>query len=341
MGRATTAKREQRRTRRGALVLAVVGAALVVLAAGCGNSRDLPPGRWGQVISCLESHPIFNVYDASSLNAAAPTTDTKAVSVWQTLKGVALAYVGNNVLGADDLTGTGDANVDNAAGPIHFGFSPNADPQNRLDISNCIQNAYPATTETTRATRSTTSTTTTLPTTPTSPSRAPTGTTPAPCNSSHSAYFRCATAAAPYCEQGQCSYPAPSSGPCASGYTRTLVPSTSAYVCQQTNTATAIQPPRSPTSFAAGDHNPHDASASTCATTAEIGPQSDCALEQRVLQDLGQGVWSAPGSDTVTIGSSTITFNCSTIGTRPGQVAPVYLCVSQTDAQDWFAFEFT
>ena len=40
---------------------------------------------------------------------------------------------------------------------------------------------------------------------------APVTTSPPPCNSSHIAYFRCATAAAPYCEQGQCSYPAPAS----------------------------------------------------------------------------------------------------------------------------------
>jgi hypothetical protein len=44
---------------------------------------------------------------------------------------------------------------------------------------------------------------------------------PPPCNSSHNAYFRCATAAAPYCEQGQCLYPLPASGTCAPGYRRT------------------------------------------------------------------------------------------------------------------------
>jgi hypothetical protein len=60
-------------------------------------------------------------------------------------------------------------------------------------------------------------------------------TNPSPCNSSHSAYFRCATAAAPYCEHGRCSYPAPSSGPCASGYKPVLVPTSNVYVCQQTS----------------------------------------------------------------------------------------------------------
>jgi len=84
-------------------------------------------------------------------------------------------------------------------------------------------------------------TSSTAPTSP--PPQAPSSTTPSstramptappPCNSSHNAYFRCATAAAPYCEQGQCSYPAPASGPCAPGYRRTLVPSTSAFVCQK------------------------------------------------------------------------------------------------------------
>lgn len=60
-----------------------------------------------------------------------------------------------------------------------------------------------------------------------------TSTTPPPCNSSHSAYARCATAAAPYCEQGQCFYPAPPSGPCARGYRRALIPGTSNYDCQK------------------------------------------------------------------------------------------------------------
>ncbi len=54
------------------------------------------------------------------------------------------------------------------------------------------------------------------------------------CSSSHTAYFACATPAAPYCEQGQCSYRAPASGSCAPGYRRTRVPSTPpTYVCEK------------------------------------------------------------------------------------------------------------
>jgi hypothetical protein len=54
-------------------------------------------------------------------------------------------------------------------------------------------------------------------------------------------------------------------------------------------------------------------------------------------------MWSAPGSDTVVEGSSTITFDCSTVGQDNTQDAqpPIYRCVSQGDSQDWFEFEFT
>lgn len=100
---------------------------------------------------------------------------------------------------------------------------------------------------------------------------------------------------------------------------------------------------RSSSGFVPGDHNPNDASASACERTMEIGPHSDCYVAQHVANDLGQGVWSAPGSDTVSEGSSTITFSCSAIGQDDTQAAQptIYRCVSQTDPQDWFEFEFT
>jgi hypothetical protein len=92
-----------------------------------------------------------------------------------------------------------------------------------------------------------------------------------------------------------------------------------------------------------GDQNPNDANASECEATMEIGPHSDCFVAQQVASDLAQGTWSAPGSDTVSEGTSTITFECTTIGqdnTQDAQ-APIYRCVSQGDPQDWFEFEFT
>lgn len=95
--------------------------------------------------------------------------------------------------------------------------------------------------------------------------------------------------------------------------------------------------------FAPRDENPNDADASACENTMEIGPQSDCFVAQQVAGDLAQGIWSAPGSDTVAEGSSTITFDCTTIGQDKSQAAqpPIYRCVSQGDPQDWFEFEFT
>lgn len=96
-------------------------------------------------------------------------------------------------------------------------------------------------------------------------------------------------------------------------------------------------------SFMPGDQNPNDADASTCDSTMEIGPHSDCALAQQVASDLAQGVWSAPGTDTVTEGGSTITFTCMQLGTDYSQTAQpgIYSCSSQSDPDDWFEFEFT
>jgi hypothetical protein len=75
----------------------------------------------------------------------------------------------------------------------------------------------------------------------------------------------------------------------------------------------------------------------------EVGPHSDCALAQRVAGDFARGVWSAPGSDTVSDGGNTITFNCSLVGQDYSQAAQpgIYSCVSQADPQDWLKFEFT
>ena len=91
-----------------------------------------------------------------------------------------------------------------------------------------------------------------------------------------------------------------------------------------------------------GDHNANDASASMCDRSAELGPHADCAVEQQVLQDLSNGRWNAPGSDTVIEGGNTITFNCVVIGNAGGSSqAPIYSCTSQSDTQDWFKFSFT
>jgi hypothetical protein len=92
-----------------------------------------------------------------------------------------------------------------------------------------------------------------------------------------------------------------------------------------------------------GDQNPNDANASDCEATIEVGPHSDCFVAQQVANDLAQGTWSAPGSDTVSEGTATITFDCLTIGQDDTQDAQpsIYRCVSQGDRQDWFEFEFT
>lgn len=95
--------------------------------------------------------------------------------------------------------------------------------------------------------------------------------------------------------------------------------------------------------FTPGDENPNDASAAECENTMEIGPHSDCFVAQQTASDLAQGTWSAPGSDTVSEGSSTITFDCTTVGQENSQAVSVliYRCVGRGDAQDWFEFPFT
>jgi hypothetical protein len=121
---------------------------VIVIAAIAGKSGSGSPhgtaheGPWARLVSCLEAHPLFNVYDAYSQSAATATASSKSLSIWQTLKGEALAYVGNNALGADDVTGSGDANVDQTVGAIHYGFTPLADSQNKADITTCVLASY-------------------------------------------------------------------------------------------------------------------------------------------------------------------------------------------------------
>jgi hypothetical protein len=98
--------------------------------------------RWQRLISCLEAHPLFAVFDAYSTNAKSPGANTKAVVVWQTLKGTDLAYVGNKTLGADDNTGAAAATVNLVDGPIHYGFDPVANARNKLDIRTCVEGSY-------------------------------------------------------------------------------------------------------------------------------------------------------------------------------------------------------
>lgn len=123
-------------------VLAATVAMLTL--AGCGGSATaLPADPWGGVIGCLEAHPAFKTFDAYSTTGASPGDGTKAVAVWDDLKGAYLAYVGNNGRGADDLTGTAAASVSESDGPIRYGFAPAATPGDRQAVTRCVRNAYP------------------------------------------------------------------------------------------------------------------------------------------------------------------------------------------------------
>lgn len=132
----------------------------------------------------------------------------------------------------------------------------------------------------------------------------------------------------------------PTPGPPA-GATIPAEPSTSSSLPSVPTTTGPAQPPQASSPFAPGDENPNDASAAKCDQYAEIGPHADCFVEQRVLRDLSNGRWAAPGSDTVTERTATITFDCRVTGAEPTSSIPVYKCVSEGDRQDWFVFDFT
>lgn len=135
-----TRPRPARRRRSGCLGVIAGVVLVIVIAAILGSaghtSNNLPPGKWGRVISCLQSHPLFSVSDAITGNA--PTRKTASVVVLGELNGHFLAYVGDNALGADDLTGTQGIDVNLRSGPIHYGFFETADAQNKSDIAACV-----------------------------------------------------------------------------------------------------------------------------------------------------------------------------------------------------------
>jgi hypothetical protein len=139
---------------RGWLVAAVAAIAL----AGCGGaaSTSLPTGSWGRTIACVQNHPLFDVYDAYSTSAQKPNAKTKAVVIWQDLKGTALAYIGNSALGADDLTGSDGSNVDQRSGVIRYGFTNLATPADQLAISTCVGSSSPSTAQPPTASATTT-----------------------------------------------------------------------------------------------------------------------------------------------------------------------------------------
>jgi hypothetical protein len=105
------------------------------------------------VIGCLEGHPLFKVFDAYSANATKPNAKTRAVSIWQDLKGTALAYVGNRALGADDVTGSGSANVNQQSGALHYGFTQRATALDHTAITTCVRTSGPVPSVTRHATR--------------------------------------------------------------------------------------------------------------------------------------------------------------------------------------------
>lgn len=113
--------------------------ALVV--AGCGASSTLPAGKWGQLIACLQSSPHLNVNAAGT--GTHPELQTNAITILDRSSGHVLAYIGDNQLGADDVTGTAGVDPGDIAGPIQYGFSSKADASQRQAIIGCLKRQYP------------------------------------------------------------------------------------------------------------------------------------------------------------------------------------------------------
>lgn len=126
-------------------IAAIAGVATAAFVLGCGRSigGGSPGGAWGSIVACLRSHPLLEVSAAGS-GGKAPSASTNAVEIWEGVRGSFVAYVGDNGLGADDLTGSGGADVSLVDGPIHYGFTPQADAARRREIENCIQRFFPS-----------------------------------------------------------------------------------------------------------------------------------------------------------------------------------------------------
>jgi hypothetical protein len=153
----------RRRTRRAVIAVLLLVVVIAIAAGGSKSSSSLPKGQWGKVISCLEGHPLFAVYDGNSSNAGAPTASTTKLDVWQNVKGIDLANVtefstpaqaqaaARSAVAGEIQVGDPSSNV-GAIGPVEYLFvlggngdppQPLADTQNQLAITDCVQQAYP------------------------------------------------------------------------------------------------------------------------------------------------------------------------------------------------------
>lgn len=174
----------------GLFAAVIIAAALV---AGLSpDGKSLPGGPWGKLISCLQGHPLFAVYDATSPHASVPTASTTSVDVWQNIKGLYLARVTKfateggaqaavkSAAASESQVGDPLNNV-GSVGPVEYLFNlggshvppqPLADTQNQLDITVCVEQSY-ATAGTALSTSAglSTSTPATEPTTAASPAR--------------------------------------------------------------------------------------------------------------------------------------------------------------------------
>lgn len=253
--------------RRLGLLLCVV---LAVAFAGCGSSggssSKVSPS-WAKVDSCIETNPSF-IGNVIGTDRGGPGGQG-GVSVARL--GDSAGFVAN---GYRFSTAAAAAQAERGIGPpgptvslygqvaleIHGGVNR----KGASEIRACFDKVYGLPTPASRAPahRATSSTTTGSSNTTRQAQK------PASCYSSHNAYAKCATAAAPYCQQGQCSYPLPSDGVCASGYTPQTYPTGSVCV------AVPQSPPPAPVG---GSPQPSSAGPPTSTSPAASTSQTSSA----------------------------------------------------------------
>jgi hypothetical protein len=117
-------------------------------------------GKWRQLISCLEGHPLFRVngvnidFEAKKVDASdlGIQLTTEAVQVMQAVKGTQIAYLIDNTTpriakAAQPLIsgsmGSGlPLDAASVNGPIDYAFTAYADSANKADVEGCVQQVY-------------------------------------------------------------------------------------------------------------------------------------------------------------------------------------------------------
>lgn len=104
------------------------------------SSSQPVSGRWGRLITCLESHPLLSVRPASGVGGVGP--HTHAVAVLQQLSGALEAYVENVAMAGGGSSRYGSARIDHRVGSVRYGYASAADGGDVLLVKTCLTSMY-------------------------------------------------------------------------------------------------------------------------------------------------------------------------------------------------------